>query len=334
MVLVTGGTGLVGAHLLYFLLDTHPRVRAIYRKEFSLEKVQALFNTLGDAERFDRIDWMTADITDIPSLATVFEGVEVVYHCAALISFDPNDYRKLKKNNIEGTANVVNLCLLNNVKTLCYVSSIAAIGRKLNGDLTTEETPWSPDIGPSDYSISKYAAEMEVWRGTQEGLPAVVVNPGVVLGSGFYDTGSGRLIQEVASGFKYRLSGITGYIDVLDVVRSMIELVKKGVQNQRYILVSENWAFEDFCDAFAKEMDTKKPRIRLSRWQLQIAWRVDWLLHLLFRKKRILSKQGAASCLAQTYYSHQKIKDELNMNFIPVADSIKRLGDELKATKR
>ena len=183
MVLITGATGLVGSHLALHLLENNERIRAIYRTKTSIEKTKSLFKLYGKESLFEQIEWIEADINDIPSLEIAFKGVEYVYHCAALISFDPKDEKKLRKINIEGTANIVNFCLAFNVKKLCHVSSIAALGDLMEHEtLITEETIWNPEKHHSDYAISKYGAEMEIWRGLQEGLPVVIINPGVILG--------------------------------------------------------------------------------------------------------------------------------------------------------
>ena len=165
--------------------------------------------------------------------------IDYVYHCAALISFDTKDYYKLRKINIEGTANIVNLCITHKVKKLCYVSSIAALGNTLDQSIITEETHWNTEADNSVYAISKYGAEIEVWRGAQEGLNSVIVNPGVILGPGFWHSGSGVLFKKVYKGLSHYVTGTTGYVDVIDVVEIMTQLIHSDINNQRYIIVSE-----------------------------------------------------------------------------------------------
>ena len=199
MILVTGGTGLVGSHLLFELVHTNENIRAIYRDEAKQVLVKKVFSYYSEESNllFNKIDWVKADLLDIPTLTEVFTGITHVYHCAALISFDPKDYHKLRKINIEGTANIVNLCIANTISKLCYVSSISTLGKKENHSHINEETHWNPDADNSVYGISKYGAEMEVWRGTQEGLKTVIVNPGLILGPGLWNSGSGLLFKEV-----------------------------------------------------------------------------------------------------------------------------------------
>ena len=206
MILVTGGTGLVGAHLLLHLAENEVGIRSIYRNKKSIEKTKSLFNLYQKESLFAKIEWVEADIIDVPSLEIAFQNIAYVYHCAALISYDPNDEDQLRKTNIEGTANIVNFCLAYDIKKLCHVSSIAALGDlKPHETKVTEETEWNPEAPHSDYAISKYGAEMEIWRGQQEGLSVVIVNPGVILGSGFWGQGSGVFFSAV----KKRISFFT-----------------------------------------------------------------------------------------------------------------------------
>jgi len=182
MILVTGGTGLVGAHLLCHLIKNNYEVRAIHRKKSDLKNVEKVFGYYHENSKtlFQKIDWIVADLNDLPALEKAFEGVELVYHAAAMISFDPNNYDQLMKVNVEGTGNIVNLCIANNVKKLCYVSTIGTIGRSTNDEKVNEQSEWL-NHHINVYAQSKYAAEMEVWRGGQEGLSVVMVNPGGIV---------------------------------------------------------------------------------------------------------------------------------------------------------
>ncbi|MBP6424881.1 MAG: NAD-dependent epimerase/dehydratase family protein, partial [Flavobacterium sp.] len=201
MILVTGGTGLVGAHLLLHLVEQGENVRALCRTKSSIEKTKNLFFLYHKPHLFEKIEWIEADILDIPSLEIAFQNIEFVYHCAALISFDPKEEESIRKTNIEGTANIVNFCLAFGIKKMLFVSSIAAL-EDPNATETTisETTEWNPEKPHSDYAISKYGAEMEIWRGQQEGLNVIIVNPGVILGPGFPEQGSGALFSAVAKG--------------------------------------------------------------------------------------------------------------------------------------
>lgn len=326
MILVTGGTGLVGSHLLYKLVTENQKVRAIFRREKTLNRVKHVFSYYSDdAETlFNKIEWIEADISDIPKLQSVFQGISQVYHCAAFVSFEPDKYRTLRKINIEGTANIVNLCLSKKVKKLCYVSSVAAIGHLNESDkLIDEQTAWNPEDDNSVYAITKYGAELEVWRGTQEGLDAIVVNPGVILGPGFWHGGgSGSLFKKIYKGMTHFTRGVTGYIDVFDVVNCMTHLMTSNTKNEGFILVSENLSFKDFLQKVANALDRKPPKKEAKPWLLEIGWRMDWLNSKLLGKRRQLSKQMARSITTKTKYDNSKIRGILNYNFKSIDESI------------
>lgn len=325
MILVTGGTGLVGAHLLFHLLNENQPIRAIYRNEKKFDTVKRIFGyyTNNADTLFDTIEWVKADLNNIPQLTEAFKDITHVYHCAAFVSFEPDKFNLLQKTNIKGTANIVNFCIDHKVEKLCYVSSIAALGASLNNKAITEDTEWNNEIDNSVYAITKYGAELEVWRGTQEGLDAVIVNPGVIIGPGIWRYGSGSLIKMIYNGLKYYTTGSTGYVDVNDVVKAMIQLVKSDIKNERYILVSENLSFKDFFTKTANYLDVKPPQKEAKPWLLNIAWRLDWLKHKLTRKRRVLSKQTANSAVTTTIYSNNKIKDAIGFEFLPMDKSIK-----------
>lgn len=329
MILVTGGTGLVGSHLLFHLLDQEQPVRAIYRREHKLELVKKVFSYYSEDPQslFDRIEWVKADINDIPALQIAFEGISYVYHSAAFISFEPNRYRDLRKVNTKGTANIVNLCISNQIKKLCYVSSIAAIGEEAHPNITiTEQTEWNPELDHSVYALTKYGAELEVWRGSQEGIDVVIVNPGIILGPGFWKGGgSGSLFRQIHKGMSYYTSGSSAYVDVWDVVSIMIKLMTSSVKNERFIVISENLPFKMFQTKVANALGVKPAQKLAKPFLLSVAWRLDWLNHKLFGKRRKLSKQLANSLSDKSVYDNAKIKTTLNYEFNSIDASISKV---------
>ncbi len=324
MILVTGGTGLVGAHLLYSLINEKEKVRAIYRNEKKFDNIKRIFSYYSETpdELFNTIEWVEADLNDIPLLIEAFTDVTHVYHCAAFVSFEPNKFDLLQKTNIEGTANIVNLCISNKVEKLCYVSSVAAIGNAKKGEPTTEATQWNPELDNSVYAITKYGAELEVWRGAQEGLKSVVVNPGVIIGAGIWRYGSGSLIKTIYNGLSYFPSGSVGYVAIEDVVKSMTLLMKSDIINERFIIVAENWSYKKFLTSCAKALNVKPPTKEAKKWLLQLGWRLDWLNHKLTGKRRKLTKQLAETLTKSTTYDNNKIKSALNFEFTPISKSI------------
>lgn len=330
MILVTGGTGLVGAHLLLHLAESETTVRAIYREPKSIEKTKSLFKLYQKEYLFSKIDWVQADIIDVPTLEIAFKNVDFVYHCAGLISYDPNDEDLLRKVNIEGTANIVNFCIDNKIKKLCHVSSIAALGNQQSHETEiSEETEWNPETAHSDYAISKYGAEMEIWRGQQEGLDVVIVNPGVIFGAGFWNQGSGLFFSSIKNEFPFYTNGSTGYVGVTDVVKIMIRLMNSTIDSERFTVVDENLTFKKVIFLIAENLNAKKPKIEAKPWMTAICWRLDLFISTIFRTKRKLSKYSANSLHSSDFISNEKIKNPevsgLNFEFQSIDSVIKEV---------
>lgn len=333
MILVTGGTGLVGSHLLYQLSLENDAITAIHRKSSDLEAVKRVFGYYTDSpdELFAKITWKEADISDVFTLQSIFKDTfKHVYHCAAMVSFNPKDYYKLRNINIKGTANIVNLSIENKVEKFCFVSSVAAIDEKPQQQFVTEENDWNPELKHHGYAITKYGAEMEVWRGSQEGLNVVIVNPGVILGAGFFNSGSGKIISTVANGFKFYTEGITGFIGVEDVVKCMVLLMKSSVTNERFILVSENVSFKTVFHQIADELGVKKPSTKVTKFISEVAWRLAWLQSSLTGKEPLITKHSARSGHHTTLYTSDKVKNTLNFEFEPLKKTIKSVCKQYK----
>lgn len=326
MILVTGGTGLVGSHLLYWLAKEQQKVRAIYRNKASLAAVKNVFGYYtSDVELlFSSIDWVEADITNVVSLEKAFEGVTYVYHSAALVSFNPKDYFDMRKINIEGTANVVNFCIDKGVKKLCYVSSIATLEKSSRNTLISESSEWNPESNNYGYAITKYGAEIEVWRATQEGVPVVMVNPGVILGPGFWHQGTGELFNKGFYNFPFYSEGITGFVGVNDVAKAMILLMKSEIENERFILVSENNSFKEVLFEMADNFQKRRPFIKVTKVLAELAWIIDLLISKIARKEISISKQSARASLNIYEYSSEKINNQLNFEFETIAEVIKK----------
>jgi dihydroflavonol-4-reductase len=315
MILVTGATGFLGAELIDQLTAQNLKVRALKRSTSlipNLLKENAL------------IEWFEADINDSETLAEAFESITKVYHCAAFISFDPKDKAKLLKINIEGTSNIVNLCVENNAR-LVHVSSIAALGNAKKGEFITEEDYWEYDPNVHSYAISKYEGEMEVWRGIAEGLDAVIVNPAVIIGKNAGFEGSGAIFKLVKEGLKFYTDGATGIVDVVDVAKCMILLMDSKISAERYTLSAENLNYKTFFEEIAKGFGLKSPTIEAKPWMLGVAWRTAKFASFLTGKAPALTRDSARSSFNLSYYSNEKIKTTININFKPLKDSIREV---------
>ncbi|WP_113654519.1 NAD-dependent epimerase/dehydratase family protein [Pedobacter namyangjuensis] len=320
MILVTGATGFLGAELIKQLTDKQIKVRAIKR---STSKIPALItgNPL--------IEWVVADINEPESLADAFEDVTQVYHCAAFVSFDPKEKAKLLKINIEGTENIVTLCIENNARLL-HVSSIAALGNAKKGEQITEKDFWEYDANVHSYAISKYEGEMQVWRGIAEGLNAVIVNPAVIIGKNAGFAGSGAIFKLVKDGLKFYTDGATGIVDVEDVAKAMILLMDSDITEERFTLSADNLHYKDFFAAIANGFSIKAPATAAKPWMLGIAWRAAKFASWFTGKAPALTKDAAKSSFNLSYYSNNKIKNTLNFEFKPLQQSILEICQALK----
>lgn len=327
MNLLSGATGLVGAHVLAQLIMNNEQTRALFRTETKKQQALAVILKYGISENdiSDHVEWMSCDILNTPRLETAFAGITHVYHCAGFISNSPSDYKLMRKVNIEGTANMVNLSIDFKIEKFCHVSSIAALGKPLVGEKVTEKTVMGEDQKPSAYEISKYGAEMEVWRASQEGIDTVIINPGIILGDGFYDSGSGTLLAKLKNGLKFYPPKTTGFVGVYDVSKLMIKLMHSPAKNERFIVVSENLSFKKVADRFSTLYNKPSPKTQLKPWMLYIACCFEVLKSLLTSYKRQLTFEVIPGLFEDTLYSSEKIITELNFKFETLEEYSKKI---------
>ncbi|HET7361381.1 MAG TPA: NAD-dependent epimerase/dehydratase family protein, partial [Salinimicrobium sp.] len=330
MILVTGGTGLVGSHLLLDLVKSGKQVRAIHRKNSDLSTVKRVFSYYfepGEADKlFHEIEWREADILNIPALEKAFLGIKRVFHCAALISFDPANYINLRKTNIQGTANVANLCIENGVEKLCHVSSIATFDKKTGEETISEASFWNPEKNHNPYAITKYGAEIEVWRASQEGVPVVIVNPGVIIGPGNWNSGTGQLFWKVQKGLKYCFPKTTGFVGVWDVAKVMRELMDSPIKNEQFIVVSENLSFKTLLEKIAFSLNKPVPKRKLRPWMVFLGWGYQKITCFFTGKDRKLTRYSKKSIFETTYYRNEKLKNQLNFEFEEMVTVIFKTG--------
>lgn len=328
MILVTGGTGMVGAHVLLECVKKKQKTRAIYRRKESLIKIQELFETLAPKQPhfFDTIEWVQTDLNDLCNLEKAFHGITHVYHCAAKVSFAQFHQEKLLKTNVEGTANVVNLCLQYKVKKLVYVSSIASIGAEKNIKEIDETHSWSNSQDHTPYAYSKYGAELEVWRASQEGLAVVIINPGVILGAHFWHRSSGTIIQRIGKGLRYYFPGKTAVVALEDVVKALLLLMESSIKNERFILVSETIPQKVLLDKIADALNKKRPSFRLSKKLLLVLFIFEKTLDVLMLRKNFLSISLVEALCNDQEYDGSKISTSLSFKYSSTDAVIKKIA--------
>jgi nucleoside-diphosphate-sugar epimerase len=330
MIFVTGGTGLVGAHLLFELTSSGKKVKALKRKSSNLQQVLKTFSWYSEnpEELFNLIEWVDGDILDYFGLEKLLAGITEIYHCAAIVSFDPKERKKMISNNVEGTANLVNAALENGVKKICHVSSVAALGHFENGQSITEETNWVPSKKVSAYSESKFFSETEIWRGIEEGLEAVIVNPSIILGPANWETGSAKMFKTVWEGMKFYTHGVTGFIDVRDVVKAMILLMEdtnfETAKNNRFLLSSENISYGEVFFQIADALGKPRPKYYASGFLLGIVWRATRFVSLLSGKSPLITRETAANARRIRKFNGNKITRLFGFQYQPVVESIQQ----------
>lgn len=324
MIFVTGSSGLVGSHLLYALAEKGEKVRALYRSQESLRTIEHLFAHYNQKNSTsyttEHIEWIKGDILDVSILDDATSNVNIVYHCAAIVTFLKSDFHTCMKVNRKGTANVVNACLRNNVSKLCYVSSTAALGR--SKVMVSEDTKWKSGADVSGYSVSKHSAEKEVFRGAAEGLKVSIVNPCVILGPGDWDKGSLTILKAAKNGLSFYTTGSNAIVDARDVANVLILLAEAEESEEKYLLIGENISFKKLFTMITERLKTKSPKYKLNA---PIAKIIAFMLEnglRFFGIKSPLTLESMQSAYKVISYSNQKVKDRFNYSFFTLEQSI------------
>jgi dihydroflavonol-4-reductase len=330
MILVTGGTGLTGSHLLFELTKAGRAVRATKRANSSVDFVKNIFSLYASNadELLKLIEWVDVDLLDFSAISESINGVETVYHTGAVVSFNPKDSQSISETNIRGTANIVDACIQRGVKTLCHISSIASLGEPNEQGIVDESCIWSKIKGKSAYAKSKFYGEMEVWRGAEQGLRVIIVNPSVILGPGRWNSGSGQLFTRLSKGMPFYTNGVTGYVDVRDVARAMVLLNENQVvKNERFILNSQNLTYKEVFSTIALSAGKKEPRYEVKPWMINVVYPIVKLFGTLIGKGATISRENLNSAFSKTFYSSEKIKAQISFSFIPISDSVKFISE-------
>lgn len=319
MILVTGATGLVGSHLITALVAEGKTVKALYR------------SNIPSFEGSSKVTWVPADILDVVALEEAMEGMKQVYHCAAIVSFSSKNKTQLHHTNIDGTANVVNACLNANIDKLIFISSVAALGRIREGQAINESMNWSEETSNSEYGKSKYLAEMEVWRGIGEGLNAVIVNPVIILGAGDWTKGSSAIFKSAYDEFPWYTEGSSGFVDVLDVVAAMMQLMDSTITAQRFIISASNVGYRAIFTMIANAFNKKPPHRKVSRLLAEIVWRLEAIKATITGKTPLLTKETSKTARAVVTFDNTKLLEQVpGFSYRPINQSIIRICAELK----
>lgn len=317
IVLVTGASGFLGSRLVAHLSYKGHVVRALYHSTPPTQNLQEL----------NGVTWQQCDLLDVYDIEAAFEGVNEVYHCAAIVSFDKADRQRLIQANVDSTANLVNQALESGIRKMVYVSSIAALGRGNVSNKITEEQQWEESKYNSVYAQSKYYAEMEVWRGMAEGLDAVIVNPAVILGEGNWDKGSASLLKVVYNEFPFYTGGVNGWVDINDVVQAMYMLMQSDINAERFILCEGNYSYKELFTMMAEKMGRKPPKWKAGKFLSALVWRFSVLKSLFTGKPSTITKETAGTVQRVVYYDNTKLLKMLNgFGYTPIKRTVERIS--------
>jgi dihydroflavonol-4-reductase len=317
MILVTGGTGFLGAYIIKELIEKDHTVRAIRRSSKLPSFIPPAI--------FEKVEWVDGDVLDINSLEEAMEGVDTVIHSAAIVSFIKKDRENMYHVNVDGTANVVNIALEKNVRRLIHISSVAALGRTAGGGHVDEDKKWEESKVNTHYAKSKYKGEVEVWRGFSEGLNGVILNPSTILGFGDWNNSSCAIFKNVYKEFRWYTGGINGFVDIEDVSKLVVLFAENDITEQRYVVNGDNWTFQDLQNNIADAFNKRKPTKTVTPFLMSVAWRLEKIKSFFSGNKPLITKESARVALSKTYFENAKIlKAVPGFSFTPLEESIKR----------
>lgn len=315
-ILVTGGTGFLGSYIIKQLIENGYSVRAIRRSSKTPHWISSAI--------FEKVEWLEGDVLDVVALEDAMDGVDTVIHSAAVVSLSKKYRAEMYKINVEGTANVVNVALEKNIKRFIHISSVAALGRTVDGGHVNEEKKWEESKVNTHYAISKFKAELQAWRGLNEGLEGVILNPSTILGYGDWNSSSCAIFKNIYNGFDWYMQGINGFVDVEDVAKATILLMESNITEQRYIINADSWSFKNLQETIADSFNKKKPSKKATPFILGFAWRLEKLKSFFTGKSPLLTRDGVKIAQSQTRFENQKILNALpGFSFTPLESTIK-----------
>jgi nucleoside-diphosphate-sugar epimerase len=320
MILVTGATGLLGSGLIFNLAQQGKKVRALKRHTSNMSRVNRYFDPYPDL--MNQIEWVIGDVAGYDTIDDNLDGITHVYHCAGKVSFHDADNNLMLHDNILGTANLVNACLIRPEIRLCHVSSVAALGRSSQGEKIDENSMWKQSPYNSVYAVSKFSSEREVWRGVAEGLNAVIINPSIIVGPGNWKTDSSMMFTRIWKGLKFYTDGVTGFVGLDDVITCMTQLMNSDVTGQRYIISSQNVSFKEFFEKISQQLNKPAPSIHAGKILSELAWRMELIKGYITNKKPAITRENAISASKISYYDSSKIKQQLNIDFKSIDDMV------------
>ena len=320
MHLVTGATGLIGSFICRAMLKAGYSVRALRRETSDMSLIK-------DVEH--EIEWVECDILDVVNLEKYMQSISGVIHNAAFISYDSRDEALMRKINVEGTANIINIAIKKNITHFLHMSSVAAVGKKASEGSVNETHTITPDDALTGYARSKWLAELEVWRAIAEGLPAVVLNPSLVLGPGSLDKSSTQVFKYVWDEKQFYTTGIVNYVDVRDVANVAVQAVKQEITGERFIINGGSVSYRQLFEEIANSLDKRPPSIKINASLIKVLSKLDWIRTLLTQQKPLVTDELAQVARNSHTYNNDKVRQALGVEFRPLNETIQWCCEEL-----
>ncbi|WPR75062.1 NAD-dependent epimerase/dehydratase family protein [Algoriphagus sp. NG3] len=311
-ILITGITGLFGSYLAK-QFAAKGEIHGIRRASSSIRLLEGIDFP---------VHWHEGDLSDIESLEAALEGIDLVVNAAGKVSFDAKDGESLHLVNVAGTANLVNAMLNIGVNKLVHISSVSAIGRSPELQVINEDFKWVESPLNTDYGISKYLAELEAWRGEQEGLDLIVVNPSILLGKISDDRSSTDIYHYVLEEHSYYPKGDLNYIDVRDAARQVRELVDLEVWGERFILNRAKISYKEFFEKLAAAYGKRPPLKPVNAAMVNLAVFFNGVLRKIGLSKSPLNRKTALIAQQRVLFDNTKVNSLLGNHYYELEETL------------
>ncbi|MBK5279840.1 MAG: NAD-dependent epimerase/dehydratase family protein [Bacteroidia bacterium] len=313
MIAITGATGLLGGFIASRFISAGEKVVGLTRKRITVDDSH---------EQPENITWREVNLLDPISISESLKDVHTVIHSAALVSFNPRKTKEIFETNTEGTKNIVDACLAVGVKKLIHISSVSALGRQKGIYRINEESHWTNKTLTSDYALSKYQAEVEVYRGHEEGLEVSIVNPSVILAPSDWSSSSSQLFKYIWNENSFYTDGFLNYVDARDVANMVYVLSKSNFNGERFIASTNLISFKNIFDEIAKRFNKKPPSIRINTPFSEVLAFLENIRCTLTNQEPVITKHTVQMAAEPFYYDNKKAVEKLNLSFHTLAETL------------
>ena len=314
---------MLGAYFAQALLAEGHQVRILHRRNGPPTH-------LGDWAA--RVEWIEADLLDVTAVNQALLGCQAVVHTAGMVSFNPRHNAQMWEANVTATELLVDLAMDHPITRFVHLSSVAALGKGKPGEVLDEKSPWEESLAGSAYGRSKHYGERAVWRGIAEGLPAVILNPSVVLAPGPEVRSSLQLFHYVHRGVPFYTPGELNYVDIRDLTTLLLAALTEPWEGHRFIVSADRVSYQDFFCAVAAAMEKKAPKYQLPLWLLQSLAPLEKGRTRLLGGNPLVTPDMVASLKQPTHYNTQKSVTKGGLRYRPLEESISWVVKALAGT--